>query len=231
MNATTSSFGSAADRPTAVGSRLATSWLGRSAAGAGLALILAACGTAASATPAATGAPTGTVAAATGAAAAPTTVAANPNRAAGQAYRTCLTQHGVTLPTRPTQPPNATTPTNNGNGNAAGGGFGGGGFGGGGLQAVIANPANAAAVAACKSLQPVGGFGGGGNRGQALQAYYSCLGDNGVTVPTTVAGGPPPSIDRTTPAFTTANAKCQALLPKRGNNSSTTTTTTTVAGA
>ena len=94
---------------------------------------------------------------------------------------------------------------------------------------MIADPANAAAVAACKSLQPVGGFGNGGNRGQASQAYFSCLSDNGVTVPTTVAGGPPPSIDRTTPAFTAANAKCQALLPKRGTNSS--TTTTTVAGA
>ena len=184
MNAIASPSGSAANRPSAALSRLARSRLGRSAAGAGLVLILASCGAAASATPAATGAPTGTVASATGAAAVPTTVAGNSNRAAGQAYRACLTQHGVTLPT--------------GNGN--GGGFGGGGFGGGGgLQAVIADPANAAAVAACKSLQPVGGFGNGGNRGQALQAYFSCLSDNGVTVPTTVAGGPPPSIDRTPP--------------------------------
>ena len=88
---------------------------------------------------------------------------------------------------------------------------------------MLADPANKAAVDACKSLLPTGGFGNGGNRGQALQAYYSCLSDNGVTVPTTVAGGPPPSIDRTTPAFTTANAKCQALLPKPRTNSSTTT--------
>jgi hypothetical protein len=229
MNATASSIGSAADHPNAAGSRLARSWVGRSVAGAGLALILAACGASASATPSATGVPTGTVAAGAGAAAAPTSIAGNSNRAAGQAYRTCLTQNGVTLPTRPTQPPNATTPTNNGNG----GGVGGGGFGGGGgLQAVIADPANAAAVAACKSLQPVAGVGNGGNvgnRGQASQAYFSCLSDNGVTVPTTVAGGPPPSIDRTTPAFTAANAKCQALLPNRGSNSP--TTTTTVAGA
>ena len=136
----------------------------------------------------------------------------------------------MTLPTRPTQAPNATAPTGTGGarGGGFGGGFGGGGFGGGsGLQAVLADPANKAAVDACKSLLPSGGFGNGGNRGQALQAYYSCLGDNGVTVPTTVAGGPPPSIDRTTPTFTTANAKCQALLPKPRTNSS---TTTSVAG-
>ena len=226
MNANASSSGPAAGRPQAAGPRPARSWVGCSAAGAVLALVLTACGAAASATPAATGEPTGTVTAAAGAAATPTTVAGTPNRAAGQAYRACLTQHGVTLPTRPTRPPDATAPT--GTGGGFGGGGGGGFGGGGGLQAVIADPANAGAVAACKSLQPTGGFGNGGNRGgQALQAYFSCLGDNGVTVPTTVAGGPPPSIDRTNPAFTAANAKCQALLPKRGPNS----TTTTVAGA
>jgi hypothetical protein len=205
------------------------------AASVGLAVILAACGSSASATPTATAVtPTASgagIVAGAGAAAGPTTTAAaGVNRAALQAYRACLTQHGVTLPTRPTLPPNATVPTGGGFG---GGGFGGGGFGGGGLQAVIADPANATAVAACKSLLPAGGFPtGGGNRprGQALQAYYSCLKDNGVAVPTTVAGGPPPSIDRTTPAFTAANQKCQALIPKRTPNSSSTTTSTTVAG-
>lgn len=220
MNATTGPSISAAKPLTDTRSRLLRPRWGLSAAGVGLALILTACGASASATPAATGEPTGTVARG-GVAAPATTVAGNANRAASQAYRACLTQHGVTLPTRPTQPPNATAST------GTGGGFGGGGFGGGGLQAVIADPANKAALDACKSLLPAGGFGTGGNRGQATQAYFSCLSDNGVTVPTTVAGGPPPSIDRTTPAFTAANAKCQALLPKRGTNSS---TTTTVAG-
>lgn len=85
MNTTASCTGSAADLPNAAGSRLARSWLGRSVAGAGLALILAACGASASATPAATGVPTGTVAAG-GAAAPTTTVAGNSNRAASQAY-------------------------------------------------------------------------------------------------------------------------------------------------
>jgi hypothetical protein len=221
VNATPATSGCAAKHLTAPRSRQPRPRWGISAAGAGLALILSACGASSSAAPPATGEPTGTVAAA------PTTAAGNSNRAAGQAYRTCLTQHGVTLPTRPSQPPNASAPT--GSGGARGGGFGGGGLGGfgGGLQAVLADPANKAAVDACKSLLPAGGFGNGGNRGQALQAYYSCLSDNGVTVPTTVAGGPPPSIDRTTPAFTTANAKCQALLPKPRTNSS---TTTSVAG-
>jgi hypothetical protein len=215
MNAATTP--SAASTPRTSG-RLSQPRWGISAAGLGLALILTACGASTSAAPAATGEPTGTAAAPT------TTVAGNPNRGAGQAYRTCLTQHGVTLPTRSTQPANATAPTGTGGG-FGGGGFGGGGFGGGGgLQAVIADPANAAAVAACKSVLPAGGFANGGTRGQASQAYFSCLGDNGVSVPTTVVGGPPPSIDRTTPAFTAANAKCQALLPKRTTNSSTTTT-------
>jgi len=85
-------------------------------------------------------------------------------------------------------------------------------------------------VQACASLAPQGGFGGGGQggagsgqRGQALQAYQSCLKDHGVEVPTTVAGGPPVSIDRTNPAFAAANEACQALLPQRPNASTTTT--------
>ena len=83
-----------------------------------------------------------------------------------------------------------------------GGGFGGGGFGG----------------------------GGGGRGGAAFQAYLSCLKDNGVKVPdtsSTSAGtppsGPPASIDRSDPAFPTANAKCSALLPARNNGGSSST--------
>ena len=228
MNVSTAPSESTTSHSTAARSPHRPPWSRRSVAGAGLALVLTACGAAATATPPATGQPTGTVAAAgaasAGAAATPSTVAGSSNRAAAQAYRTCLTQHGVTLPTRPTQPPNATAPTGSGPATGNGGGFGGG------LRAVIADPANKAAVDACRSLLPEGGFGNGGNaggRGQALQAYFSCLTDNGVTVPTTVAGSPPPSIDRTTPAFAAANAKCRVLLPQRGTNSS---TTTTVAG-
>jgi hypothetical protein len=215
-------------------------------AGFGLAVLLAACGASAASSPAATGAASAAGGAAGGAGAAAaagpttTTAAGGPNRAGLQAYRTCLSQHGVTLPTRPARPAtgastpaNGTVPANGGGGSGGGfasGGFGGGFGGGGGLQAVLADPANKAAVDACKSLAPTGGFGTGGRRGQALQAYFSCLSDNGVAVPTTVAGGPPPSIDRTTPAFTAANQKCQVLLPQRTGNSSTTSTTTVVGG-
>ena len=89
----------------------------------------------------------------------------------------------------------------------------------------MADPANKVAVDACASLVPAGGFGQGGAgsaaRTQARQAYNSCLADNGVDVPTTIASGPPPSIDRTTPAFAAANAKCQALLPQSSSTSST----------
>lgn len=136
-----------------------------------------------------------------------------------QAYRDCLTQHGVTLPSAPTTVAGATTVAGQPRGGGAAGG----------LQSVMSDPANAAAVSACASLVPSGGFGGGANgaRAQAMQAYDSCLADNGVTVPTTVAGGPPPSIDQTDPAYAAAATKCAPLLPQRPNAS---TTTSTVAG-
>jgi hypothetical protein len=95
------------------------------------------------------------------------------------------------------------------------------------------DPATQAALQACASLRPQGGNGFGGNgtgnpagNSQALQAYFSCLKDNGVDVPdTTATNGTPPSIDRSSPAFAAANAKCQVLLPQRGDGSTTTTTT------
>jgi hypothetical protein len=159
-----------------------------------------------------------------------------------QAWRDCLSQHGVTLPSlAPRQngqgqngqgqtDPNGSTPPAAGQlpaGADPGGGRGG--PGGGAFTSILADPANKAAVDACASLQPQGGPGNGGNggngaRGQAFQAYLSCLKDNGVDVPTTVAGGPPASIDRATPAYAAANEKCQVLLPQRQGDGSTTTT-------
>lgn len=222
--------------------------LGLCGAAAGLVLVLAACNgssaaavkvgaatpassttIAATSDPASTAAPASSTApAAAGNAAAGGT---NPNAAALTAYRTCLTDHGVTLPTRPTTATvagAAPATTVAGQGRGANGGFAGG------IQAIMADPANKTAVDACASLVPAGGFGQGGQgrapnpaRAAARQAYYSCLSDNGVTVPTTVAGGPPVSIDQTAPAFAAANAKCQALLPARTPNSS---SSTTVAG-
>ncbi len=67
----------------------------------------------------------------------------NFNSAQLQAYRNCLTIHGVTVPT--------TTPGSQGSG---GGGFGGGGFGGGGFGAASSSPAFQAAQKACASLLP-----------------------------------------------------------------------------
>jgi hypothetical protein len=99
----------------------------------------------------------------------------------------------VTLPTfdpnqggPPSSQPDSSTPP------SRRGGFGG-------IGSVLQDPANAAAVSACASLQPQ--FGGGGNGGgfggggfgrnpatrAAFQAYLACLADNGVTVSTTVA--------------------------------------------
>ncbi len=141
-----------------------------------------------------------------------------------QAYRDCLKQNGVDLPA---------------------GGFGRGQGGQGSSSSVAADagstPPDSArspralppgvdqatfdkAQAACRSKLPAGGFGqGGGQRrgGPAFQAYLSCLRDNGVPVPTTQAGvsGPPPSIDRNSPAFAAADAKCRVLLPTPSTSS------------
>jgi hypothetical protein len=146
--------------------------------------------------------------------------------AGNAAYRDCLSQHGVTLPSfrsPPSTPPDSspsdsTPPASGPRGSFPGGPNG------------SADPATQAALQACASLRPQGNGNGFGNRAansQAFQAYYSCLKDNGVDVPdTTAASGPPPSIDRSSPAFAAANAKCQVLLPQRGDNGSTTTTTT-----
>ena len=91
-----------------------------------------------------------------------------------------------------------------------------------------------AARDACQSLLPQG-TGGAGARGgvnaDALRLYLSCLSDNGVPVSTQPPAADPPSslgaggfggpgglgglggIDRSSPAFAAANAKCQVLLP------------------
>jgi hypothetical protein len=144
------------------------------------------------------------------------------------AYRDCLSQHGVTLPNfrqdgqggndsppAESTPPDSTPPDSTRRGQFPGGPNG------------SADPATQAALEACASLRPQGGNGFGDRpaNSQAFQAYYSCLKDNGVDVPdTTATSGPPPSFDRSSPAFAAANAKCQVLLPQRGGGATTTTT-------
>jgi hypothetical protein len=83
-----------------------------------------------------------------------------------------------------------------------------------------------AAIKACGGGNGFPGGGGGPNR-QALAAYFSCLSDHGVTVPTSTSGaqaGGPGALNevRNDPKFAAANKTCQALLPTAG---STTTTT------
>jgi hypothetical protein len=152
-----------------------------------------------------------------------------------QAYRDCMAQNGVNLPA-----------------GTGFGGFGGRGARGGPPSTDAGTPSDSGstppssartprtlppgvdqatydkAQAACRSKLPTGVFGGGQGRrgGPAFQAYLSCLRDNGVPVPTTQAGasGPPPSIDRTSPAFAAADAKCRVLLPTPSSTSTTSTT-------
>ena len=85
------------------------------------------------------------------------------NAAALTAYRTCLADHGVTLPTRPaTTTVAGASPSSAAPGQNRGAG-GNGGFAGG-LQAIMADPANKAAVDACAAQLPAGGFGQGGTQ-------------------------------------------------------------------
>jgi len=173
-----------------------------------IALVAAACGGGSSkaSTTSTTAAPAGATATTTG--------GGRLNSTALQAFRTCLQQHGVTLPTPPTTTPGETFPTA---GTGAGGGTGrrfGGGFGGG-FGGVFTNPADQSAVQACQSDLPAGFLQQQQQRQQQFTAFISCMKDNGVTI-TTAAGGNPASlgsIDRTSAAY----QKCSVLLPNNGN--------------
>jgi hypothetical protein len=81
-----------------------------------------------------------------------------------------------------------------------------------------------------KAIQACGGnrngFPGGGANGQAFTAYFSCLSDHGVTVPTSTSGGQAAGAGalnavRSDPKFATANKTCQALLPTPGSTTTT----------
>jgi hypothetical protein len=150
-----------------------------------------------------------------------TSTTAGDRRAAIAAFRSCMADHGITLPDR-----------------GAGGGQGGPSFpqggpptsssgGGRGFRQAPAGVDQAkydAARQACQDKLPQGGFGGGGDPAarSARDAYRRCLADHGVQVPTTVTNtpGPRPTINRDDPAFAAADQVCRPLLP---------TTTTTPA--
>jgi hypothetical protein len=120
------------------------------------------------------------------------------NSAAFQAYRDCLSAHGVTLPARP----------GGGQGGAPPAGQPGAGAGPGRFGNLTAK--QQAAIAACQSKRPAGarGFGGGGaNGGQtnpAFAKYTACLKSHGVTF-----GSTSPSSS----TFAKATAACKSLLP------------------
>ena len=139
--------------------------------------------------------------------------APNPQSTADRtAFRTCLQQHGITLPSR--------APGSFGQG----GGQGGQGFAGGpggpagaqGGQGFAGGQGNSQAfqdaIKACGGAN-FGGFrpGGAGPNSAAFQAYRSCLSDHGVTLPT--AGGARSNLATPDPKTAAALKKCAPLRP------------------
>jgi hypothetical protein len=179
------------------------------------ALLLAACGAGTSKTPAASP---------------PTTTAGSGTPGAGgvtaaalQAFRTCLTQHGVTLPTftpRTTAPGQTTPSTSAGAGTPTGRGAAGAG-----LNSVFSNPADQSAVTACQSTLPAGYVAQQQARQNQRAAFNSCMADHGVTVPATTPGSPPTTLDQTSAAYKI----CSPLLPTGGPSRAPAASTTTTA--
>jgi hypothetical protein len=160
-----------------------------------LAVVAAGCGGSSSAAAPAVSTTTGTTTTTT-----PNGGAGGGNAASFQAFRDCLTAHGVTLPARPAgggggQPPTGGQPPANGT-RTTGGRFG------------NLTAKQQAAMTACQSKRPAGGFGGGNARGgpanPALAKYTACLKSHGVTFGSTSSSSS---------AFAKATAACKSLLP------------------
>jgi hypothetical protein len=141
-----------------------------------------------------------------------------PNSAEFQAYRDCLSAHGVTLPGRPGDgqggtPPAGQPPSTTGTPPA-------------GAQGRFRNltTKQRQALTACQSKRPASarGFGGGNANGGpangAFAKYTACLKSHGVTFGST---------STSSSAFAKATAACKSLLPAStgGSNGGTTTTT------
>jgi len=135
------------------------------------------------------------------------------------AYRTCMSKHGVTLPTagfgggmRPSGTPTG-TPNGMPGGMAGGGGSAGAGGPGGGaaLPSGVDATAFQKAEAACASLRPTG-FPGGRPAASigaaALKAFSSCMKDHGVTATNGLQG-----LDRADSKVAAALRTCSVLLP------------------
>jgi len=146
-----------------------------------------------------------------------------------QAYISCLTQHGVTLPsrapgTRASRSPGARPSFSRGprpSGSAGAGRFGGGGFGGGGFGGLFNDPSNppagvsaatwSSALTACKSLQPTAASRDRGFNNSQFTAYANCLRSHGVTFS---AG--PNGLATSNPKVAAALKTCAPLRPTGG---------------
>jgi len=153
-----------------------------------------------------------------------TAAVAATNAAAGSTsgYTACLSQHGVTLPSRGafgagrrSHAAGSFTP-------GAGHSYGAGGYGG----FASANPTTSAAMQACESLRPTGAAGGGGFGGGSsrLTAFRSCMTQQGETVPTTRPTAVPTAkatgdarylngLNPTDPKVEAALKVCEPLIP------------------
>ena len=125
-----------------------------------------------------------------GTAAAATSTSAAAGAAGYSAYTSCLSAHGLKLPSggafgagRRSRPAGSSFSPRAGFTPGAGGGFGGGG------AFASADPSASAAIQACASDRPTGGaggFGGGFGAGSSrLTAFRTCMTQQGETVPTT----------------------------------------------
>ena len=138
------------------------------------------------------------------------------------AFRTCMANHGVTLPQRNRNRTPGTGGSEGSTPNSFSGGGGGGGFGGGLANRFNTPPAGVDptkwqnALNACRSQLPTGGS----FNSSAFQAFRSCLSDHGVTMP---ANGGFAGINRNDPKFVSAMTICRPLLPNGGNGPTTTT--------
>ncbi|WP_335972047.1 MULTISPECIES: hypothetical protein [Streptomycetaceae] len=157
------------------------------------------------------------------------------------AYRQCLAQHGVNLPTfnRPSggaRPSGRPSGAGRPSGSARPSGGYGGGFGGfgGGIGGASPDAATQKALKACASKAPSGRGGPNGTNSadaSAIQAFTSCLKDHGVTLPTASAGtggggfGALRNLDTADPKTAKAYTTCKPLLPQRPTSTASPSTT------
>lgn len=188
----------------------------------GVAMLVAACG-GGSSKASSTGSTGSTTPAVSPAVSAPPSPAASATGSGGpdgrngadlEAYRACLQQHGVTLPSfsrsaRPSgsfsRPPGGfSRPPGDFSGPPGGAGFGG--FG-------SPNPSTSAAQAACASLAPAGGFAGGRTiSATTFAAFKSCMSDHGVTITSTDPQAAIRGLDRADAKTAAALKLCQPIL-------------------